>query len=155
MSHRDPVLSRRTPVDSAYQTCERTTVSLCIYLDRRPTSWVTDILGISPTSVVDAGRQVSGSRRIARKTGWFLGSEGYVDSLDVRDHLDWLSAKLGGCERQLHDLQREEGVSISVNCVWWSKFGQGGPTIWPEQMMFLSQMGLELTFDFSSYGEDD
>ena len=155
MTHREPALSRRTPIDSKYATCERTAVSLRVYLENKSSSWVTKVLGMPATSAVDAGSIVPGGRRVARKTGWFLESEKHVDSLDVRDHLDWLAVALQGKERQILQLQREDGVSLTVNCVWWSKGGEGGPTIWPEQMSFLSRMGLELTFEFSSYAEDD
>jgi len=155
MAHRDPALSRRTPVDSNYATCERTTVSLCVCLDSRPSSWVTTVLGVPPTSATDAGHEVPGSKRVARITGWFLESEDYVDSRDVREHLDWLALRLRGREQQMLELQREEGVSVTVSCVWWSKFGEGGPTIWPEQMGFLSRMGLELGFQLSFYGDED
>jgi hypothetical protein len=42
---------------------------------------------------------------------------------------------------------------MSVNCVWWSKEGGGGPTLWPAQMRSLAELNLECSFEFADYSE--
>jgi hypothetical protein len=43
---------------------------------------------------------------------------------------------------------------MNVNCVWWSRYGDGGPTLWPEQMLRLAQLNLECSFEFAYYEDD-
>jgi len=86
---------------------------------------------------------------------WFLSSEGKISSMDLRRHLDWLLDKLDPTADRLKDIQRQPGVQMAVGCVWWSARGQGGPTLWPEQMGRLANLNLECGFDIAFFGEDD
>jgi hypothetical protein len=122
-------------------------------------SRVTELLGVSPTRQVVAG-EVSppnslGRKRVGKINGWFLSSEGHVESKDVRRHLDWLLAKLQQNPEALRKLQSAPGVRMSVECVWWSRYGDGGPTLWPEQMQALAALNLECGFDFAYYGAEE
>jgi hypothetical protein len=94
----DKTLSRMTPLNDAYRTCERTCAKLLIYPGEMHPSRVTELLGVSPTRQVVAGEVSppisSGLRRVGKINGWFLSSEEHVESKDVRRHLDWLLAKL-------------------------------------------------------------
>ncbi len=143
--------SRLTPLDANYGTCESTCVELLIYLDGE-SSFVTESLGIEPSYSQNKGELIENSRGTTRKaktTYWSLSSEGKVLSKDVRHHLKWLLDQLGDKEFALARLQRQQGVSMTVNCIWWSS-GSGGPTLWPEQMSALAKLNLECTFDFYS-----
>jgi hypothetical protein len=73
---------------------------------------------------------------------FFLSSEGAVASLDMRDHLDWFLTTLLLRKDQLLALQAQDGVVATGRCIWWSR-GQGGPTLWPEQMARLAELNLE------------
>lgn len=44
---------------------------------------------------------------------------------------------------------------MSVDCIWWSASGGGGPTLWPEQMACMAALNLECSFDISFYGPDE
>jgi len=52
-------------------------------------------------------------------------------------------------------LQNIPGVRMSVNCVWYSRSGHGGPTLWPEQMRVLADLNLECSFDIYFQDKDD
>jgi hypothetical protein len=45
--------------------------------------------------------------------------------------------------------------AVSVNCIWWSRFGDGGPTLWPEQVRALADLNLECSFAFADYSDTD
>lgn len=146
--------SRRTPIDVNYQSCDSTYVELLIYPNSSADS-VTQELGILPSSSQDKGAKIVNSRgdkREAKTTFWSLSSEGKVLSKDVRHHLKWLLGQLTEKELALARLQKQEGLSMSVNCIWWSS-GSGGPTLWPEQMSLLAKLNLECSFDI--YFSDD
>jgi hypothetical protein len=104
--------------------------------------------GYTETSEVGQVRVNSlGRTRVAPKNLWILSSEGSADSLDVRRHLDWLLARLVPNAKALLELQEVEGLVMTVHCVWYSRSGHGGPTLWPEQMRALADLNLECGFD--------
>jgi len=79
-----------------------------------------------------------------------------VQSLDLRCHIDWLLARLNPVANAVLELQNiPEITTMLVQCIWWSKYGQGGPTLWPEQMRGLANLGIECGFDISFFGPDD
>ena len=43
---------------------------------------------------------------------------------------------------------------MTVQCIWWSATGQGGPTLWPEQMRLLAALNPECSFDVSLFGDE-
>lgn len=140
--------SHRTAIDKAYPSCESVHVELLIYLDGQA-SLVTDALELVPSYSQDEGQLIVNSRghkRLANNTFWCLSSENTVSSKDVRHHLSWLISVLAPKKSALLNLQRQPGLTMTVNCTWWSK-GSGGPTLWPEQMGQLAKLNLECTFD--------
>jgi Domain of unknown function (DUF4279) len=152
------VSSRRTPYDDTYPTCERTCATLRVYPGSVDPDLITARLGITPTQVNKKGaswRTARGHEHTRPLNAWFLASEGDVDSKDVRRHLDWLLARLGPVKDQLRELQSMPEMKMSIECVWWSAYGQGGPTLWPEQMQGMAELGLECGFDIAFFGEDD
>jgi hypothetical protein len=150
--------SRLTPMSEAYQTCERTCAEVRIYSGAMHPRKVTEFLGLAPTGQAAIGETSApnslGLTNAGKINGWFLSSEGHVESNDVRHHLDWLLAKLEPKGEALRQLQEYPGIRMSVNCPWWSRYGDGGPTLWPEQMRTLAALNLECSFDFAYYGPD-
>lgn len=153
-----PAASRLTPYNDAYKTCERTFAELLIYPENLDPALITERLGLVPTQMSVKGvdeRTPAGVVRPAPHSLWALSSEGKIASKDLRRHLDWLLARLLPARAQLRALQSTPGTRMTVSCVWESAHGHGGPTLWPEQMGALTELGLECGFDVSFYGEDD
>lgn len=153
MSYSD---SRLTAPDRQYGTCQETHAELRIYSDCTSAYRVTCALGLEPTKSQEKGSLVKNSRgrvRMVSRTGWFLSSEGAIDSKDLRDHLDWLINKLSNVASALQVLQEQPGTKMTISCVWWSAAGHGGPVLWPEQMDALAKLNLECSFDV--YFSDD
>ena len=149
--------SRRTPINDDYPTCARTTATLLIYPGEITPLEVSRRLDLIPTSVRTAGAEIEnslGRNRTQPINAWFLSSESSVSSKDLRRHLDWLLDMLEPKGLSLLELQKEPVVCMTVNCVWWSAGGGGGPTLWPEQMLRLAKLNLECTFAVSLLDED-
>lgn len=93
-------------------------------------------------------RQTSrGTSRTIKKSHWILSSEHHIDSKDLRVHLDWLLDVVEPKTAQLESLFNAKGTKLSIGCIWWSAVGHGGPTLWPEQLLRLGELGLEVNFD--------
>jgi hypothetical protein len=136
-------------MEDEYPTCAQTFVTLRIYPERLDPTEVTARLGIEPSSWQRRGEdQNPGSKRPlpARLSGWFLSSEGAIDSRDCRPHLDWLLAKIGTKAAVIQTLLAD-GCRMDVSCFWLSRSGHGGPTVTPLQMGELARLGLDLWFD--------
>ena len=43
-------------------------------------------------------------------------------------------------------------VKMHVMCIWWSKYGEDVPTLWPEQMTGLATLDLECAFELLFFG---
>ena len=152
------VFSRRTPIDDGYATCVETRAKLLIYPGDFSPHEVTRRLGVEPTKVNILGEEVVnklGRRRVTKNNGWFLSSEGQVTSLDLRRHIDWILHHVSPKATELAALQAIPGLKMSVDCVWHSRSGHGGPTLWPEQMRALADLNLECSFDIYFFGDDD
>lgn len=150
--------SHRTPYNDSYPTCERTYAELRVYGDALDPKVIATRLGIEGSSAQKKGEVRKGfhdRERVVRIGGWFLSSEGEIDSKDVRRHLDWLLKLIMPRADALRSLQQQEDLRMNVTCIWWSAHGQGGPTLWPEQMRALSDLNLECSFDLSFYGPED
>ncbi|NLV31513.1 MAG: DUF4279 domain-containing protein [Acidobacteria bacterium] len=147
------------PIDDSDESCERTCAELRIYSGKMKPSEVTEIMGIKPTEEVIAGEKhygiMTGRVRIDKVNCWFLSSETFVISKDLRRHLDWIYERLEPRTEAIKLLQAERGVEMLVHCIWWSQFGGGGPTLWPKQMRNLADLNLECTFDFQYYGDEE
>jgi len=149
--------SHFTPMMDADENVERTCAKLLIYTGQLNPSEVTTLLGLSPTRMVVLGQRGRPNRlgrsAVGKVNGWFLSSEEFVESNDLRRHLDWLIAKLRRNPDGLRKLQAMEGVRMYVLCPWWSRRGGGGPSLWPEQMRGLADLNLECTVAFADYSE--
>ena len=141
---RDVSQRRMTDYDDAYATCERTYATLRLYPGPIALRDVTARLRIDPTQ-----SQISGGGRSLQ--GWFLSTEGAVESRDVRRHIDWLLDRIEPSSRELEALMRE-GARVDVSCYWLSASGHGGPTLSPQQMGRLARLQLDCWFDVYSTG---
>ena len=139
---------KKVPIVAAsdYPTCKATYVTLRIYPETLDPSAVTARLGIEPSSWQRRGEGRRPGFPPARLHGWFLSSEGVVDSCDVREHLDWLLARVG-VKGEAIDALQAAGCRMDVSCYWLSMSGHGGPTLTPRQMGELARLNLELWFD--------
>ena len=146
-----------TPVDDNYETCERTKASLRIDCAHRSPHAISKILQIEPTKVVEVGvegqRHGTASGPVGKLNLWVLDSEGAVESKDLRRHLDWLLDQIEPASHRILDLRRE-GLIMDISCVWWSKYGEGGPALWPTQMLRISQLDLELSIGFAYFAPE-
>ena len=149
--------SRMTALNPQYPSCEETRAKLLICPEISLAEDITQVLGIKPTQSHNKGslhKNAIGRTRRAPRTVWVLSSEGHVRSKDLRDHLNWLLTKVSGAESKILWLQEEDGLKMTVSCVWWSVQRHGGPTLWPEQMEALARLNLECGFDVCFFGDD-
>jgi hypothetical protein len=94
------------------------------------------------------------SARLGKVNVWLLDSEKFVTSKDLRRHLDWIIATVYPSKTGLLQLQDRPDVKMDVSCVWWSRYGDGGPALWPEQMSALAELNLEISIAYSFYGTE-
>lgn len=150
--------SSSTPYDASNETCERAVAELRIYGDTLDPVVVTSLLGVEPSSSQKKGERHEGFRgrwSIFKTGGWFLSSESRVESLDLSRHVDWLLAQLAPASEKLKALQAEPDVHMYIVCIWWSKTGDGGFTLSPEQMRLMAELNLECQFSLVFWGEDE
>lgn|GEM_PF-1690689 len=150
--------SHYTPLNDTDENVERTCAELRIYPGDMHPNAVTHLLGIQPTRTVAIGERIQVKRpdvtTIGKVNGWFLSSEEHVQSNDLRRHLDWLIAQLQSHHERLLKLQTNERVYMYISCPWWSRYGGGGPSLWPTQMRGLAELNLECKIDFADYSNE-
>ncbi|WHI45930.1 DUF4279 domain-containing protein [Microbulbifer sp. TRSA001] len=129
-----------------YPTCDETYITLRIYCGEISPDVVTEILGIKASDKIYKGKTVNGRKRPAILNGWFLTSEGKVDSLDSRAHLHWLFRLIDGKESPLNQVTKLVD-NVYISCYWRSKSGHGGPKLDTEQMEKLVKYGLNIEYD--------
>lgn len=130
-----------------YESCHETFVTLRIYSDNISPEEISKSLKTNPSESVSKG-DVYGikTRKIRNHNGWFLTSEGFVESKDCRRHFDFLADKITSLKPNFKELQNK-GCQIDISCFWSSENGQGGPTLSPKQLKKLAQLELEIWFD--------
>ena len=132
--------------------CQKTHVTLAVYPETLTISQVTERLGVEPTSWQELGKLPSDPKRRqtpAKRTAWFLETDGCLTSLDARRHMDWVLARFVGRDEVIKLLQAE-GNEIRMWCYWLSKAGHGGPLLSPFQMRRLAE--LEINVEYDVYG---
>jgi len=146
----DNLSSRFTAINDEYGTCERTEATLAIYnIDPDVVTKKLNIICTSSQKIGIPKIMHGGVERIGTKNTWLYSSEGSdVKSKDLRIHINWLLDKIEPRRLQLKQLQQFLGVKMTIRCVWWSKYGDGGPTLWPEQMKRMAKLNLEWTLSF-------
>jgi hypothetical protein len=141
---------------SDYPTCARTFATLRVYPERLDPDEVTRRLGIEPSNLQRKGDPLTKSKQpvLAKTHGWFLTTEGAIESRDVRKHLDWLLERLVPRAEAVRSLQAD-GCSMDISCYWLSFSGHGGPSVRPAQMAELARLGQELWFDVYFCGSQE
>ena len=141
---------------SDYPTCARTFATLRIYPESIDPDEVTARLALEPSRIQRKGDPLTRSKQpiLAKMHGWFLTTEGAIDSQDVRKHLDWLLERLTPRAEALRSLQ-VGGCSMDISCYWSSFSGHGGPSIRAAQMRELGRLGLEVWFDVYFAGDQE
>lgn len=131
--------------DDNYETCYETYSTLRIYTNSEPPSNITKIIGIKPTELTIIGT----GRKKNNVNGWFLSSENFVVSKDSRKHIDWILNQIYPLKDKILEFIYK-GYRIDISCYWSSMHGTGGPTLPPYQMKKLSDLNIEIWFDFYS-----
>jgi hypothetical protein len=141
--------SRLTPYNDDYGTCAFVKATFLVDCAETDPEIATEILNLQPSGISKKGRVVKGTfgDRIEPRNIWSLASEGEVHSQDLRRHLDWLLDLLEPVSTAIFTLQEMPDTIMRINCVWWSSVGHGGPCLWPEQMIRIARLNLELDFD--------
>ncbi|PYS66915.1 MAG: hypothetical protein DMF69_24655 [Acidobacteria bacterium] len=116
-----------------------------IYGDHLKPGEITLRLGLVPSESQQNG-DLTRLKKSASVGGWFMSSQGNVESRDVQRHILWILDQLIDREALLKALQ-DEGHEIDVFCFWVSAHGHGGPELSPEIMQRLSSMSLKIGFD--------
>lgn len=149
--------SRLNPIASDNYNCYECYAQLLIYPGEVHPDEVSDALNLEATKVNVIGDTLTNSLGRVREiklAGWFLSSECYVKSKDLREHLNWLLDKLNPVSDELKKLQNIDNVTMTLCCVWRSRYGHGGPVLWPEQMKNISDLNLECSFDVYFNSDD-
>ncbi|POS00575.1 uncharacterized protein DUF4279 [Flavobacterium croceum DSM 17960] len=130
-----------------YETCAETYVTLRIYSDEQSPNELTEYLGIQPSKThVKSQKNELQTNKSIEHNGWFLTTDGKVNSKDSRRHIDFLADKLLPINFKIKELI-SKGAKIDISCYWLSENGQGGPTLSPQQLSKLGSLGLDFWFD--------
>lgn len=139
--------------NDAYATCTGTYSTLRIFSDALAPEEVSAALDLQPTRSFRAG-DVHSLGRLRRKTnGWFYSTKQLSDSKDTRRHIDLVLSAIAGKNGLLADL-RERGCVIDLFS-YWESVGQGGPALWPRQMVALGEAGIPIGWDIYFSGDDE
>ena len=128
-----------------YPTCERTYATLGIYPIEITPDEVTSLLGVVPTRTQSAEARPDGVCDVP--AGWFLCSDGVIESRDVRRHIDWILDQIAD-KLDAFALLRNDGGQSDISCYWLAASHSGGPSLRPNQMTIIGELGLEIWFDF-------
>lgn len=139
-----------------YPTCSYTHAWLRVMHDTILPAEITRLLGVEPDKVQTKGEPYPGSRtdRVAPRSGWYIESEGKLESYDARRHIDWILDRLGDKATEIQELQ-SRGSLVDLCCRWDSKSGHGGPTLSPSQLRRLAALGIDVWFDVYFIEEDE
>ena len=134
--------------DDNFSACAYTHVWLSVISEHLNPDQVTRLLRVEPTSVIWKGTiDLGGMRRPHRHSGWFLSTEGIIESQDARRHLDWILDQTEGRGEIFRQLAAE-GHESDICCRWdVATVGGGGPSLQPRHFTRLAALGVELWFD--------
>ena len=152
---RYPLIFREV-MQSDYPTCSETYATFRAYHDFALPGVVSDKLRIVPTEDQTIGQvyEIQNVSRTIKLSGWFLCTDGNVNSFDLEKHLEWLTSQLNQVASQLQEL-KNEGWRMDITCMWDSANGHGGPTLSPSTLNSLSNLGIEIWFDVYFHGAYD
>lgn len=131
---------QKSEYDKKYPTCSKTYATLRIYHDKITPEEITQSLDILPTDCQLKNEKI-------KFNGWFLSSEKMVKSKDCREHIDNILNDIILKKEVIQNLIKQ-GALINMSCFWLSKNGQGGPTLSSNQCEKLSELKIDIWFDF-------
>ena len=137
------ILNSETIYDDDFDTCYETFVTLRIYTKEKNPQLITKILSIEPSSITLKGE----GRKNNYVNGWFLSSKNFINSKDLRRHIDWIIEAIKNKKKYITNFL-DEGFDIDIICYWSSKNGTGGPILSPKQLTSLSKLNIEICFEF-------
>jgi hypothetical protein len=143
---------KKPPYDDDYPTCEFTKSTLRIFADKISPAQITKILKLKPTKSFQKGEPFCKGRLFRKANGWFLGTNNFIKSRDTRRHIDFILQAIGRKHRAIK-LLRKHGCKLDIVSYFKSN-GQGGPALWPYQMLKLGKLDIEVWWDLSFQGED-
>ena len=124
-----------------YSACERTYATLRIYPRNAKPNEVSRLLGLNPTRI-----SIAGEKSPRHVNGWFLSSQGTIESRDARRHIDWLLDQIEPTQSAFLKLVNDD-AEADIFCFWESSSGNGGPIILPHQMARLLKFNLSVGWD--------
>jgi hypothetical protein len=142
-------MKNQDPYDDNSAGCEETFARLDIVDEILDPGEITQLLSISPSEIIFKNDLLEGNEDHQPCSGWFLSSEGILDSKDSRHHLDWILDLISDKKDEFAELHNR-GYSVNITIIWVSYDGCGGPTITPYEMAILSDLKIKLWFNFIS-----
>lgn len=143
-------INNKSSLQHEWQTCYECHVAFVIYPGQMKPDDVSRILHLLPTEQYTQGDDIItpwGKVVRAPMSSWFLSSKEHVDSKDLRAHLQWLLDALQPFANAIQILHAIPGLDMHIQCTWISRYGDGGPSVWPEQLSAIAELGLECHFD--------
>jgi hypothetical protein len=128
-----------------WATCAATFATLRVMSAELTPAQLTGALRTDPSESYAFGEPVHNTGRTRKTNGWFLTSEGRVESLDLSRHIDWVLDQIAEPDALPGLLAR--GVKADIFCYWESRSGHGGPEFTSRQMGRLAALGLPVGID--------
>jgi hypothetical protein len=144
---------KRPKYNDDYPTCLETFSTLRIFSEKLSPTEVTKILKIKPTESFQKGEPLNKGKLHRKTNGWFFETENTVKSRDTRRHIDFILQAVGRKGRAIKNLH-QKGCQLDIISYFVST-GQGGPALWPHQMLKLGQLGVEIWWDVYFKQEDE
>jgi hypothetical protein len=141
--------------DDDYATCKYTSAAFRLIHPTLDPDWITHQLQISPSWAYKKGDHIKNNTTRTSKIGiWGLDTEGFVQSRDLRRHIDWLIDILHDKAHLIAELQKQ-GYRVDIFCHWAGLGGTGGPTLSPRNMYGLALLNIEIGFEFWHENEEE
>lgn len=126
--------------------------------DRLDPLRITALLGTKPTVAYRKGeiyRRVREHEVRGRSGLWWVSSKGRVNSVDLRDHLDYLLVILSPPNGPdlidaLRGLMEEDGLKADVDCFWYGKHGAQAPEIPEATREVFARLPAPIELDFGT-----
>ncbi|NEV65329.1 DUF4279 domain-containing protein [Thiorhodococcus minor] len=98
-------------------------------------------LGIEPTRTI-----LKKKKTRIKKNAWFLSTQDFVDSRDLRRHLFFVAERINKKIDAL-SLLKNCGWNAMLHCYWESREGNGGPILDVTTLKVIAKMEIDLHFD--------
>ena len=135
-----------------YATCHSTYATLCIYPpETGDPAALSEKLGLRPSRTQVHGEEVHGKLK-NWPSAWFLGTQGKVETNELRRHIDWLLEQVEDKAEVIQTIQAE-GAEVHLSCFWVSAFGHGGPMLDPHILKRLARLNIGISFDIYFAGD--